>query len=652
VCGIAGLIDPQRLPATELEDRAGRMADRLAHRGPDDRGTWADPAAGVAFGFRRLSVQDLSPAGHQPMMSASGRYVLVFNGEMYNFKRLRADLEPLGHCFRGGSDTEVMLAAFEQWGIEGSLKRFIGMFAFAVWDSRDRVLTLARDPLGIKPLYWGLAAGTLLFGSELKALRAHPAFDRPVDRGALALLLRYSYLESPHTIYAGMRKLPAGCWLALHADGGWEAATPRPYWSARDAVERPGAAPGSPGEAIEQLEALLQDVIRLQMVADVPVGAFLSGGVDSSLVVALMQGVSSRPIRTFTIGFEDAACDEAAHARAVARHLNTEHTELVVTPAEALAVIPRLPEMYDEPLADSSQIPTFLVSKLARNGVTVALSGDGGDELFGGYNKYAWAERLWRRSRFLPGAFRRTVAMAVTAVPPATWDATMRTVSPVLPRRLAYGSVGLRLHKVARVISGGDPAAMYRRLVSAWERPDEAAPGVDEPLVALTEPARSPAGLGFTEWMMWVDLVSYLPDDVLAKLDRASMSVSLESRVPLLDHRVAEYAWRLPLAWKIRDGAGKWPLRQLLYRRVPRELVDRPKQGFAMPLGPWLRGPLRDWAESLIAQDRLAREGYFAPGVVRARWAAHLAGQRDASPELWPVLMFQAWLDDARPPRS
>jgi asparagine synthase (glutamine-hydrolysing) len=623
------------------------MAEVLRHRGPDDGGVWTDPAVGLALAHRRLAILDLSPEGHQPMVSACGRWVLVFNGEIYNFQVLRAELEQLGQRpWRGHSDTEVMLAAFAQWGIEASLRRFVGMFAFALWDRRERTLTLARDRLGEKPLYYGWMGRRLLFGSELKALRAHPSFHGEIDRNALALLMRHSYIGAPHSIYQGIHKLPPGTFLTLTAKG-IQAATPLPYWSARQVAEQGAHDPfrGSDQEAVVELERILLEAVRSQMIADVPLGAFLSGGIDSSTVVALMQAQSSRPVQTFSIGFWEPAFNEAEHARAVARHLGTQHTELYVTPEEALAVIPRLPTLYDEPYADSSQIPTFLVAALARQQVTVSLSGDAGDELFCGYNRYFWATALWRRLGWAPPSLRSILAGGLTALAPTTWNALLGHLDALLPQDLHYSNPGDKLHKLAAILDAPGPEQIYRGLVSFWQDTGQLIPNSHEPTTQLNEPTTWPNSMEFEQRMMYLDMVTYLPDDILVKLDRAAMGVGLESRVPLLDHRVVEFAWRLPLAMKLRDGKGKWILRQVLYRHLPRELVERPKMGFGIPLADWLRGPLRDWAEALLDPRRLHREGWLDPRPVRTLWQEHLEGRRNWSYHLWNVLVFQEWLE-------
>ena len=646
MCGIAGILNDQHSGDTLAAD-AGRMADTLAHRGPDDAGIWTEPEAGLALAHRRLSILDLSPEGHQPMASACGRFLIVFNGEVYNFRELRRELEQSGQTrWHGHSDTEVMLAAIATWGMEAALRRFVGMFAFALWDRKTRTLTLARDRLGEKPLYYGRQGGTFLFGSELKALRAHPDFRGEIDRNALAMMLRYAYIPAPFSIYRDIGKLPPGSYLTLSYQGPWDA-EPVTYWSAREAAERGEADPftGTEQEAADELERRLGTSVGGQMVADVPLGAFLSGGVDSSTIVALMQAQSSRPVRTFSIGFWEPAFNEAEHAKAVARHLGTDHTELYVTPEQALGVIPRIPTLYDEPYGDSSQIPTFLVSELARRHVTVSLSGDGGDELFGGYNRYFWATNIWRRLGWAPQALRGALAGALTTASPAAWDRLFRALKPLLPGALRYANPGDKVHKVSEILAVRHPEEIYWGLVSLWKEPEAVVPGSREPATVLNDPAGWPDLAEFQQRMMYLDQVTYLPDDILVKVDRAAMGVSLETRVPLLDHRVVEFAWRLPLSMKIRGGERKRLLRHVLYRHVPKELIERPKMGFGIPLAEWLRGPLREWSEALLDQARLEREGWFAPEPIRNHWAEHLSGRRNWSYYLWNILVFQAWLE-------
>ncbi len=620
MCGWAGFWKNGGVP--DMADEVMRMADTLAHRGPDDSASWIDEESGIAFGFRRLSILDLSPAGRQPMRSASGRYIIVFNGEVYNFLELRKELGRI----RGGSDTEVMLAAIEAWGLDAAVKRFAGMFAFALWDRQERTLSLVRDRLGKKPLYYGWAGNALLFGSELKALRAFGRFSPEVDRGSLSLFLRYNSVPAPYSIYKNIFQVQPGCIVHFTSPASKREST---YWSFRDVAEKGMRDPlaMSDGEAVDALESLLRDAVRLRMIADVPLGAFLSGGVDSSTVVSLMQAQSSRPVRTFSIGFDEDGFDEAGHARAVAARLGTEHTELYVSAENARAIIPRLPEIYDEPFADASQIPTFLVSQLARRDVTVTLSGDGADELFGGYPHYlGMAQGVWRKLRWCPAAVRRRVANGMEALAP-------------------FGRAGKRLHRLSDLVSAKTPEALYHRIVSHWKAPAGVVIGGFEPPVARTDPSRWPDGGEFAERMLFLDSVSYLPDDIFTKVDRASMAASLEARMPLMDHRVVEFAWRLPLDLKIRGGQGKWILREVLRRHLPRELVDRPKMGFCVPIAAWLRGPLRDWAEALLGERRLRDEGYFHPEPIRERWREHIGGKADWEYYLWDVLMFQAWAE-------
>jgi asparagine synthase (glutamine-hydrolysing) len=648
MCGIAGFVDYTGRGSPEDLGRVGlSMAGALRHRGPDDVGVWVDPDVRAVLAHRRLSIIDLSAAGHQPMASASGRWMLTYNGEIYNFPILRKELEGSGHGFRGHSDTEVVLAAVEQWGIRGALERCNGMFSLALWDRRERLLTLARDRLGEKPLYYGRVGSKFLFGSELKALRAHPAFNAPIDREAIALFLRYSYVPAPRSIYEGIHKLGPGEMLVL--DGSNPDASPRieAYWSLREAARR-GAdtafAEGASHEAVDQLETLLSDAVSLRMEADVLVGAFLSGGIDSSMIVALMQKQSSRPVRTFSIGFDEDSYDEARFAREIARHLGTDHTELYVPATAALEHLPRIAEIYDEPFADPSQLPTMLVSAMAREHVTVSLSGDGGDELFAGYRRYAWAQRAWGSVGWLPASGRRLLGRGLSRLRQEHWAVVAETLRPV-SRGAIDARFGDRVGKLADLIASRDREAMYRDLMSQWKAPSSVVIGASEPSTPFTEIQRAPVAGGDLERMLYLDTLTYLPDDILVKVDRASMAVGLEARVPLLDHRVVELAWRIPEAMKVRDGVSKWPLRQVLDRYVPHELIDRPKQGFEIPLSEWLRGPLREWGESLLSERRLREEGFIDPGPVREKWEQHLAGTRNWHYPLWNVLMFQAWLE-------
>ncbi|MDO9271443.1 MAG: asparagine synthase (glutamine-hydrolyzing) [Rugosibacter sp.] len=643
MCGLTGFFSPANL-AADAAEIARHMSEAIIHRGPDDSGVWVDAVAGIALAHRRLSILDLSPAGHQPMASNGGRYVIVFNGEIYNHLELREALT--GMAWRGHSDTETLLAAFEAWGIEATLKKCVGMFALALWDRETRSLTLARDRMGEKPLYYGWQGDVFLFGSELKALRAHPAFRGEIDRDALALYLRHNYVPAPYSIYRGIAKLPPGSWLTLSADAP-VAASPEPtfYWRARDAAQADVRHDLNDETAASELDTLLRRAVGGQMVADVPLGAFLSGGIDSSIVVALMQAQSERPVQTFTIGFHEAGYNEADHAHAVAAHLGTEHTELYVTAEQAMAVIPRLPALYDEPFADSSQIPTLLVSELAHRHVTVSLSGDGGDELFGGYNRYMWASRIWRSLGWAPRPLRAALAGVLTTLPPAAWNGVFAGLSAFLPKRWRYANPGDKLHKLAGILAVRSPEEIYLALVSHWQQPANVVIGAKEPATVLTDARQWADVPDFASRMMYLDQMTYLPDDILTKVDRAAMGVSLETRVPLIDHRVVEFAWQLPLSMKIRGGQTKWLLRQVLYRYVPRELIERPKMGFGVPLDAWLRGPLRDWAEALLNESRLRQEGYFHPELIRQKWAEHLSGQRNWSYHLWDVLMFQAWLE-------
>ncbi len=627
------------------------MAAVLRHRGPDDQNGWADAAAGVAFGFRRLAIVDLSPAGRQPMVSASGRYRIVCNGEIYNFRALRRELEsPPSYPFRGQGDTEVLLAAIERWGIDAALRRTVGMFAFAVWDGERRVLHLARDRAGERPLYYGCRGNVFLFGSELKALRAYSDWRGEVDRDALTLYMRHGYIPAPYSIYRGVFKLPPGTRLEIDPSAVRGASLPQPvsYWSAKEMVEaaalcrRLGAGHECRSN-VDQLDSLLRNIVAGQMVADVPVGAFLSGGIDSSTIVALMQAQCGRPVRTFSIGFHESGYNEASYAKAVARHLGTEHTELYVTPSEAGDVVHDLPTIYDEPFADSSQIPTYLVSRLARRQVTVSLSGDGGDELFQGYERYVTSERLWRQITRFPAVARHAAARTARALRAELFGELLSRIGPRRWRRGGEAAVSAKIERAAELLRHGTFEEFYRSLVSQWTEGESVVLGGEEPTYALTNSESWPTSSHPLLRAAYIDLVGYLPDDILVKVDRAAMAVSLETRAPLLDHRVMEFAWRLPAALKRRDGQAKWVLRKVLARYVPPALTERPKMGFGVPIGDWLRGPWRDWAEALLDPPRLRAEGYLDSSPIRRIWEEHLSGRRDRSYQLWNVLMFQAW---------
>ncbi|MYN13578.1 asparagine synthase (glutamine-hydrolyzing) [Pusillimonas sp. TS35] len=650
MCGIAGIFAPR--DTATLQHTAARMAHAIAHRGPDGADTWVDHRAGLALGHRRLSIIDLSAAGRQPMQSACGRYVLVFNGEIYNHRTLRAQLEKEGGApahWRGHSDTETLLACFAAWGVEATLRATVGMFALGLWDRLTLHLTLARDRMGEKPLYWGWNQDMFVFGSELKALRAAPGFTGQVDRAALTLLMRHASIPTPYSIYEGIQKLRPGHYVGLSLSNPDAArdTQPQPYWTLNDAIQAGRADPftGSADEAVQALEKQLAESVALQMESDVPLGAFLSGGVDSSTIVALMQAQSHNAVRTFTIGFDDKRFDEAEHARAVAAHLGTDHTEIVAQPRDALAIVQELPGIYDEPFADSSQIPTILVSRLARQHVTVALSGDAGDELFGGYDTYRYAPDMWRRISRLPAPVRQVVANSLAAMSIPAWNTALGQLRPLVPGSLRSVS-GERMHKLASLLPAHSAQDFFLQLSSHWNKPERLVQGATEPPCLLATPKSWPDVDCYEHWMMAMSAQTYMTDDILVKVDRASMAASLEVRVPMLDHRVVELAWRMPLHYKIHSGQGKWMLRQVLQRYVPATLIDRPKMGFSVPLAQWLRGPLRDWAQSLLAPYRLLAEGYFDYKSVQAAWEAHLSGKCDYANRLWCILMFQAWLEN------
>ncbi len=647
MCGITGFLDLTRQTTKDqLEATVSAMAETLYHRGPDDKGVWVDAECGVALGFRRLAILDCSPAGHQPMHSACGRYAVIFNGEIYNFRELRGVLASVGHRFKSQSDTEVLLAAICQWGLESAVQRFNGMFAFAIWDQKEQLLHLVRDRIGEKPLYYGRTKDIFMFGSELKAIEVHPDFEGSINRDALVLYFRHNCIPSPHSIFNDIYKLPPATILTINPSTPAQGLIPRCYWSAKEVALRGMSEPfkGTADEAICELDTLLRDSVKLRMVADVPLGAFLSGGIDSSTVVALMQAQNGSPVKTFSIGHQQIGYNEAAHASAVAWHLGTAHTELFITPKEAIDVIPHISKLYDEPFADSSQIPTYLVSRLAREDVTVSLSGDGGDEIFGGYNRYVWGPKVWRQINWLPGAIRKIGAAALNALSPEVWESVFQKLGRKLPKKLTHP--GDKLQKLAEVLALDDPGKLYLALVSHWKDPAALVLGGSEPLTPAAEPLYSHNLAHFTQQMIYLDTVTYLPDDILVKLDRASMAVSLGARAPLLDHRLVEFAWQLPLSWKIRNGQSKWLLRQVLRKYLPDNLTNRAKMGFAIPLHDWLRGPLRDWSESLLDERRLRSEGFLDPHPILQKWKEHISGRRNWQYPLWGVLMFESWLEE------
>ncbi|WP_176158628.1 asparagine synthase (glutamine-hydrolyzing) [Burkholderia multivorans] len=653
MCGIDGFLNSVAFDEETARGTLARMTASLAHRGPDAQGLWVDPAAGIALGHRRLAIVDLSVHGRQPMASACGRYVMVFNGEIYNHRELRAQLERVGRApaWRGHSDTEVLLAAFAAWGVDATLRRATGMFALALWNRESRVLTLARDRVGEKPLYYGRIGDALVFASELKALRAYPGFDGEIDRDALCLYLRHSAVPAPHTIYRGVRKLPPGSWIQFeHAQ---DAPRIRTYWALDHAIDAGHHEPfaGTAAEAVDRLDTVLRQAVARQMEADVPLGAFLSGGVDSSTIVALMQAQSAAPVDTFTIGFHEAGYDEAGYAKAVARHLGTRHTELYVTADHALDVVPKLPAIYDEPFSDASQIPTFLVAELTRRHVKVSLSGDGGDELFGGYTRYFLTPRLWRKLHRVPAAVRTRIAGALHALRPDHADQLAAVAQGAWgggELRESPTRIGDRLHKLGHVMTADSRIGLYRLLMSSVHHPERIALAGHEPPTPLDTVSAWPAHLSFAEQAMAIDTLTYLPTDILTKVDRAAMAVSLETRMPFLDHHVVEFAWRLPASLRLPEGQSKALLRRLLDRYVPTELIDRPKQGFCAPIDHWLRGALRDWADALLQPSRLRDEGFFDAAAVERLWRQHQTGRMNWQHQLWTVLMFQAWLDAQR----
>ncbi len=649
MCGICGFFNPDRPSQKEqLYALAEDMTKTLIHRGPDDVGVWADANSGIALGHRRLSIQDLSQEGHQPMTSPCKRFVMSYNGEIYNFKELRQRLEQQGLHFRGHSDSEVLLGAISAWGLEKTLEQVLGMFAIALWDKKQESLTLVRDPVGKKPLYYGWCQNTFLFGSELKALRAHPAFDQSIDRNVLGLFLTYSWVPSPYCIYQGIRKLPPGHLITIYAHSTLENTVPDSYWSSRTVAEKGEHPPftGSLEEATNRLENLLRDTVSCRMIADVSLGALLSGGLDSTMVVSLMQALSHRPIKTFSIGFWESHYNEAQHAKDIARHLGTDHTELYISPKDAQAVIPELPKIYDEPFADSSQIPTVLLARLARQDVQVALSGDGGDELFAGYSKYPECLSRWKKWQNRPLWARQQIAVAMTSIGQVGWILFGSSKHPQIANIPDWQKFFGKIDKKSRWIGASSPVDLMARRHARCRQSREFVHHAQPLDSLLTNSKDWASGVNPIQGMMQLDFVTFLTDDILVKVDRASMSVSLEVRCPLLDIRLVEFAWSLPLPMRLQENKGKIILRKVLERYVPSELTERPKKGFAVPVSEWVKGPLREWAEQLLDETHLRNQGLLNPKAVQRIWKQHVSGWQDHDTLLWSLLMFQAWHEE------
>ncbi|MBT5399280.1 asparagine synthase (glutamine-hydrolyzing) [bacterium] len=657
MCGITGIFG--NLKKNEFDKSIRKMSETLRHRGPDDSGIWIDKENGIALGHQRLSIVDLSLAGHQPMTSPCGKFVVIFNGEIYNHIQLRGKLNnsEYGQSWKGHSDTETLVSAFSQWGIDKTLSQLVGMFAIAIWDLKRKKLHLVRDRFGEKPLYYGWSNGVFLFGSELKALQSYEGFNNIIDRNVLSLYMQYMYVPSPYSIFKNVYKLDPGCILEIDISGTSQSnkqitssvfnskgiSIKQWYSLSKIAKNSQNNLIKDEKEAIDLLEKTLLESVKSQLISDVPLGAFLSGGVDSSMIVSLMSQECASPVKTFTIGFEESGFNEAIYAKKVAEHLGTDHHEMYVTANDVFKVIPNLPSLYDEPFADSSQIPTYLVSKLARQYVTVSLSGDAGDELFGGYNRYLWGGRVWNKLKWIPPIMRQNIGATIQKLPTSSWD----MVGRLLPNKYKVSSMGSKAHRMAyrlRKVNSLDD--MYYSLVTEGFNEEDLVYNSD--LILKTKLNESNIVLDVDDsahrMMLW-DTLTYLTDDILTKVDRAAMGASLETRIPFLDHRVVELAWRMPLDMKIKNGVGKWPLRQILYKYVPKELIERPKAGFAVPVGQWIRGPLREWADDLLDETRMHREGYFNPKLVRKIWNQHLSGNYDWTPRLWAILMFQAWLD-------
>jgi asparagine synthase (glutamine-hydrolysing) len=652
MCGITGFVG--RKGDLPLDVQCQAMVDQLIHRGPDENNVWSDEKYKISLGHSRLAIQDLSAFGRQPMFSREGRYVIIFNGEIYNHLELRKELIDHGYTpnqWRGHSDTETLLACIEVWGLEKALKKLTGMFAFALWDKSNKLLHLSRDRIGEKPLYYGFQNEVFLFGSELKALKAHPSFQNEMDRNVITLQLRYNYIPAPYSIYKGIKKLLPGTVLTLPlSEKGvdfFELPEPKSYWSFENVVTsaQSDTFKGSEQEAIDRLDFLLRKSVKRQMISDVPLGAFLSGGIDSSAIVALMQAQSEKPIKTFSIGFHEKEFNEATYAKAVAEHLSTDHTEMYVSPKEAMDVIPELPTIFDEPFSDSSQIPTYLVSKMTKEHVTVSLSGDAGDELFGGYNRYFWTNNIWSRIRLAPLPLRYLLSKSLTCLSPDQWNKIAPIFMRVLPSKLRLNNFGDKAHKLAGLLTNNSIENIYRGLVSHWNEPSQVVIGGKEPETLFTSDSDISSQLELEHRMMYLDTLTYLPDDILTKVDRSAMAVSLETRVPFLDHEIVEFAWKLPLNLKVRNGEGKWILRRVLDKYVPEDLIKRPKMGFGVPIDTWLRGPLREWAEELLNPSRLKQEQFLNYSFIEQKWNEHQSGQRNWQYLLWDILMFQAWLE-------
>ena len=641
MCGITGFVLTHKSPNVEAEKILQLMTVQLFSRGPDKEGVWLDKNAGVGLGHRRLAIQDLSPAGDQPMHSKNNRYTIVFNGEIYNFLVLRDELVKLGYSFSGHSDTEVILAAINEWGLKKSLIKFVGMFAFALWDRERNSLCLVRDRIGEKPLYYGVINNNFVFGSELKAIRAYPGSEACIDRHALSLYMRYCYIPTPHTIYKNIKKLPPGTILEILVQkNSLKMSSPVHYWKLSDEWGGKGAVCAN--DATKELDSLLRKVVSDQMVSDVPVGSFLSGGIDSSCITSIMQAVSDKPVHTFSIGFDESNYDEARYAKKIADHLGTHHTEYYFTSLDAQNIIPDIATIYDEPFADSSQIPMCLLSKITRNDVTVALSGDGGDEVFCGYNRYLWGRGIWNNIKNIPLPFRKGVSKLTQAIPPGYYDSVFSIYNKFLPDARCYKNVGDKLHKLAGILDVNTPDEMYQRLVSTWKHPENIVLTRSQSELAVTR-VEHPNIKNISELMMYLDMVTYLPDDILVKVDRAAMAASLETRIPFLDKRIIDFSLALPLDLKLKDGKGKWIIREVLGNYIPKNLIERPKMGFALPLDAWLRKGLKSWACDLLDENTIKSQGYFDYRVVDKHLKEHMSGRRNCSYQLWNILMFQSW---------